>query len=344
MKVGIFNTKETPRARYIMDCLAEGMRANGDECVWIENRKHLGTLQHVDVTAQMCMVNQHRSGDPINLFRVEAWQEARRLGLRTLVLDTGFVSNQYDYIAKQKRNPVVPRFDLGDVKTFSVAERTVYYEIAYDGIKGFGDHCTAGALPLDRWKLLNRSVKPWRLRGSKILFMTQPLHGQSSQGTDVFAWYGKKFREIRAFTQMPVVVRIHPRVDKFQTSKRHTDKYRARIKEVINHKDVRWSEKICLEEDLLVARFAVAYSTSAAVAAVLEGVPVCVGSPGCMAWPMAQPDLKTASTRLCTIQRSPWLAALAYSQWNCAELRNGSAWSHYRSHATSPRKESVHVV
>lgn len=332
MKIALLNTKPTPRARYLLDCFRLGLQQHGDEGIWVNDAKDLHRLDTVDVGVQVCMPNRNHDGDPLDHFRLDAWAAMVKRNRRVLVLDTGFVKNQYDLARQMKTRP---RFHVDEPKTYSTVDKLIHYELAFDGIKGFGDHCITPNTPPDRWNRLLKQIRPWRKQGNYILVMTQPRHGQSSQDTDVLSWYASILKKISALSRAPLVARLHPRISK---QEKHSNKYKAMMREICP--GVRWSTNAALEDDLRRARLSVVYSSSAGVTSVLEGVPVLVGSPACMAWPVAEKSVELAVRKPTQYDRTEWAKSLAYSQWNAHEMRSGVAWAHYRAHALLPRKRS----
>jgi len=361
--IALLNTKHTPRARYILECFRLGAARHGDTCFWVEDAVGYPLLDKVDVGVQVCLPNKNHDSDPVDIFRLEAWERMKVAGKRSLVIDTGFLNNQYDFAVGQKRKKRLPVFDVGNPATYPNVDAHIYYELAYDGIKGFGDHCCAGAMPAERWQSLGCTMKPRRLGGSCVLLLTQPLHGQSSQGVNIFGWYDKTLVTLRRLTPLPFVARMHPRVDRLHSDARGARRYRRALdRRLPANCRPSWATNLSLTADLAQARLAVAYSTNAAVMAVIEGVPVYVGSKSGIAWPMSESDLakvlavrrpvpakaktKTARARPAPgppaktpddLRREAWLHSLAYYQWNLLEMKTGACWAHYRPYALSPR-------
>ena len=85
---------------------------------------------------------------------------------------------------------------------------------------------------------------------------------------------------------------------------------------------------ISLQADLAEAHAVVVWSSAAAVAAVIEGVPIVVEAQDCAARPMA--GTLDQIECLPTPERENWLGVLADNEWTIDELRNGTAWSHLR--------------
>lgn len=344
MRIALITTKETPRAHYFMECFQAGARQHGDTCVTVSRADDLDILRSVDCGVQVCMVNYRPGGDPIGEFRRRVWTLLGNLGKRRLVFDTGFVKNQYDYAARQLAGTAPKTFSMADPSTYAIADGEIYYELAFDGIKGLGDHCCTGSEDSGRWRTLGCKLQPWRANGKYILLLTQPLHGQSSQDVNIFAWYGATLTKVKQHARLPIMARVHPRVGggNSRTFARRLATYQSTLRKSLRAGSaVTWLKNSPLRNDLAGARLAIAYSTNAMVDAVLAGVPVYVGSPACMAWPMREANISSALAQPRRPERDAWVNALAYSQYNCAEMRAGTAWAHYRPHALKPPTSTI---
>lgn len=90
------------------------------------------------------------------------------------------------------------------------------------------------------------------------------------------------------------------------------------------------SDKVALSgslvDDLSDAWALVTWSSAAAVMALLEGVPVFVGTPDCAAFDFAGWGLRHIESPRRPHGRETWAAVLADNQWTIEELANGTAW------------------
>lgn len=341
MRVALLTTKRSARAKYLLECFAAGAKKHGDACEHVDNLKTFDAASY-DLGVFVCLPNFHHQGHrSFNAERTSAWNKLKAIKKRALVIDTGFVKNQYDYELLCRVKPDRHRFHTDAPETFAAVDDTIHYELAFEGIKGFGDHCTTSLTPADRWAKLGTIIKPWHRGGGHIALLVQPLHGQSSQGHNIYHWYSSVFRQLLAKgCRLPIVARGHPRTEDPRMVDFKTQR-RAIADRLGKGQKLTWSKDLELDAVLKDAALAIAFSTSAAVTAVLEGVPVLVGSRACMAAPVAALTAAEAleSLRLQRhVDRRLWANQLAYSQWNCAELKSGEAWAHYRPHALAPRK------
>lgn len=339
MRIALLNTKETLRARYLLESFAEGARQHGDTCYWIDKLAGLThTLAPADVGVQVCYPNKHHKNVEQAIFRQEVNIRLHAAGKRVISVDTGFVRNQSDYELKvgapNRKHEVL--FDIDKKETYEAVLRDVYYELGYDGLKGNADYCNAGSPP-DRWLKLETPLVPWRTNGQHILIIGQTLHGLSSQHVDIYEWYGQIVRKLRQHTEREIVFRHHPRIIKIRGERSRVDKDRGNLVKHLPQGLTRWgySKGWFLEDDLHDAWAAITFTSNGGVTAAIQGIPVFAGDPASMAWPVANNDL-SAIEKPGMPDRQQWAYDLAYGQFNAAELKSGEAWTHLRPHALKP--------
>lgn len=80
-----------------------------------------------------------------------------------------------------------------------------------------------------------------------------------------------------------------------------------------------------LLDNLAGAGLCVTFNSTAAVEAVLSGIPVVSTDPGAMSWPVSGHDLHGPLVRPA---REAWAWDLAWTQWTVEELASGEAWTH----------------
>lgn len=334
MRIGLIQTKETPRATMILECFRQGAARHSDQCVRVADQNQLHLLDQIDVGVQVCFVNYQHGGQPHDLFRLAVFERMQELKKRLVVIDTGFVKNQYDYELRNLSTNQAGRKGLQDDKSGPVSRtgREVYYQVGFDGLKNHADYCVR-KVGGDRWQSLGVKIQPWRKKGKHILVLGQALHGQSSQHLNILDWYSQALRELREHSKRPIVMRQHPRVTFLRSNRQRIERERKLIKEAVGAgADFSWSHNRLLEQDLYNCWAAVAFSTTAAITAVLCGVPVLVGSAASMAWDVSEHELSRIEEPALP-ERLPWARRLAYCQWNLAELASGKAWGHLRPHA-----------
>lgn len=156
-------------------------------------------------------------------------------------------------------------------------------------------------VPDDRWKRLipgnsvdrrTLSVLPWKKGGRHIVIaLPSPTYERSHDGADT--WTEETVRSLAMISDRQIVIR---------------DKETKRP----------------LQSDLEGAHCLVAHGSMAAVEAVICGCPVFVHSDSAAAL-VGLTDLKKIERPIYP-DRDPWLHSLAYSQFNEAELVDGTLW------------------
>jgi hypothetical protein len=107
------------------------------------------------------------------------------------------------------------------------------------------------------------------------------------------------------------------------TLRQHTDR-EVRVRT----KPDRWTRPISV--DLAEAWAVVVYSSSAALDALVAGIPVFVLAPFAAAYRMGTPDLTQIETPVYPDDRDPFFHSLAAQQWTLPELASGAAWRDLR--------------
>lgn len=145
--------------------------------------------------------------------------------------------------------------------------------------------------PDDRWKALKTDVRPWSVSGKHIVVAAPTPNYAAFNGCA--NWLDITKYELQHYTDRPIVFRE-------KTSTRS------------------------LQDDLKGAHALVAHGSNAAVEAVILGCPVFVDASSAAAL-VGKTDLADIETPIYP-DRQPWLNALAYNQFNEAELCNGVLW------------------
>jgi hypothetical protein len=344
MKIGLLLTKDTLRARHILECFESGARAHGDTCVWVDDYKNYrDQAAGTDVGVQVTYPNKHHGGSPQGKFRIDINEYYAKRGKRILTADTGHIRNQSDFelqVAADKGKHEV-LFDLDRVETYKHVLREIHYQVGFCGLKRYADYCWGKRPSPDRWKLLEAKgvrLQPWRTKGEHILLIGQTVNGLSSQDTNIYEWYAKTIKKIREVTDRPIVFRHHPRISKIREHGSRVSKDVAALEKAIGKaKNFSRSDpsKYLMERDLENAWAAVSYTSNAAVTAVLHGIPTITCHESNMAWEVSGHDLSEIERPACP-DRQVWTYKMAYAQWTCGEMQDGSCWAHLRPHALKP--------
>lgn len=344
MRLALLNTKETPRARYILEAIASGAGVFGDKCSWVRDVSEIDKIDQSDLGVQVCWPNRHHDHSPSAVFRLKVNDRLREQGKRVLTIDTGFVMNQVESELRQQRGQL--SFDIKNVATYPIYDSLLHYSVGFDGIKREADYCCKD-VAADRWENLKVRLFPWRTgkspraRTSPIIIIGQTKHGLSSQHVDIYRWYRDVTIRLRSKTRRTIIFRSHPRLSVIRSSKNRRKTDVSLVREAAGGlSDFRFSTKRLLVDELREAWAVVAFTSNAAVDAAIAGVPTFACDPACMAWDVSSGDIANIE-RPTYPDRKPWVHRLAYSQWTIAEMRDGTMWKRLRASAQAPRTGAV---
>lgn len=289
------NNLEKPK---ILDNFLEGVRVSGDTAI-----AHRGmNAIPCDVALIQGFVHEHGKDAPHLRLRKEASDLQKKNGKRSLIVD----SNLFLYA------------DPGNTKT--------YLRYSFDGIFPTDGFYFDQDIDPNRWKKISRdlnlNLKPYVSQGNHILVCLQRNGGWSMRGLSTIDWLENTIREIKKYSDRPIVVRAHP-----------GDKKIKRILE-IKHPNTTLSTKERLIDDLKGAWATVVYNSSPSVASLIEGVPAFLTDPTpqhSQSYLVANTDLSLLETPL-NEDRQVWVEKLAMCHWNFNELRSGEAWQFFRKY------------
>lgn len=183
-------------------------------------------------------------------------------------------------------------FYYGDHAYFGRGE---YYRVTKNALQHTGYSIVAP--DEDRFKVHGIEIKPWRQTGSHIIICPQSDSFMERHGLDPVGWRVDVMTTIRKYSDRPVKFRT-----KANTLRGHT-----------------------LAMDLVDAWAVVAFTSNAAVEAVLAGVPAfALGQ--CAASAMTLSDLKRIEDPIYPDGRDLWAWTLADNQWTLEEIRSGACW------------------
>lgn len=168
-----------------------------------------------------------------------------------------------------------------------------YFRIAVNGYQ----HDGTGAGDFGRFIRAGGTLQPWRRSGARILVCPNSHVHFPLFGRDADQWVADVVAELRE----------------------HTDR---RIQ-------VRWKKEALerpIDVDLVDAWAVVAWSSAAAIDALMAGVPAFSLAPHAAARRMGSTELADIETPLYPDDREGFFAALAANQWTLDEIRAGVAW------------------
>ena len=275
----------------------QGVNAKGD--TGIVNAEN--NLIPADVAVMQGYVHEEGKNAPHLQFRKRILDFQRANKNRTIIID----SNLFLYA------------DPGNSKG--------YLRYSYDGIfPNTGEYCYDNPNP-DRWlkikKDLNIDLKPWRTSGNHILICLQRNGGWSMKGIPVVDFFRDTVKEIRKYSDRPIVVRTHP-----------GDKKAVMYSRELKGKNISLSQRSTLVEDLKGAWASVVYNSSPSVASAIEGIPTFILDP------VHSQSTLISNTILSNIEnptmpdRLHWVQKLAQCHWNNEDLKSGAAWQHMRNY------------
>jgi len=180
---------------------------------------------------------------------------------------------------------------LNGVSGDYVPDRLRFLSVGWNGMHGRADAFPMNCPP-DRWNRLPETLKPWKSGGEYVLVCGQ--HPGDTQAPLTAIWDGICADVAQRFDT--VVYRAHPLIDRSTGP---------------------------LREWLAGAAVCVTWASSAAVEAVIEGVPTITLDAGSIAWPVTSHRLDDP---LYTGTREQWASDLAYRQWTPAEIEAGEMW------------------
>lgn len=189
-----------------------------------------------------------------------------------------------------------------------------YYQVGYDCIKGLGAYYNEG-MPSDRFEKLNVEVKDWRTPNNHVLLFGQLRFGIGSQHIDIYAFYRQSLRILNDQGFRTYYLE-HPNVcEPF----RH-EKFKTVIIQKREHK---------YDNDIGVA---LTFSSNACIDAILNGIPTIACSQLSPAFKVCSNSLEEAKKPK-VFDRKQFLADISYSQWQIAEMSDGTCWDHLRKYA-----------
>lgn len=238
------------------------------------------------------------TGGPNIALRKQIISEQQRRGYKTMCID----ASCFKYIDKESQ---YLRYSLGGP----------FYDRAE-----YANHGSSQ----DKWQEIKTALKLDLKPGSSnpsghILICMQRDGGFAMKTLDPLNWLAKKIESLRQHTARQIVIRPHPG----QYNMADFAKYRSYSRvSVIN------PEHSSLTDSLKAAHSVVLFNSSAAVAAVLAGIPVFVDDASCVAWNVANKDIARIETPN-VYERDQWLYDLSAAHWSDQESRSGVIWQKF---------------
>jgi hypothetical protein len=170
----------------------------------------------------------------------------------------------------------------------------------------------------------NMDLKPWRTNGSHILITLQRPLGWSMRGFNLMKWLENTFREIRKYSDRPIIIRWHPGDWKsYPVYEALLKQYNATISPQERH----------ITEDLVNCWALVCHNSTPSAVASIEGIPAFItDDPGyCQAGDIANLDFSKLETPIMP-DRLEWIRKLSQCHWSFDDTRSGRCWAHMRNY------------
>lgn len=293
---GVPSPKKNPQKVEILTRFIYGVNLAGDRGI-----AHSGSnMLHADVGIIQGWVHEGSADSPHLLVRKHVAENKHNR--HTVIVD----SNLFNY--KDKNHPIL------------------YLRFSMDGVfPTTGNYFWKDVDPA-RWKQISRdlglSLKDWRLQGNHILICTQRNGGWSMKGIPVLQWLDTVVREIKKYSDRPIIVRGHPgdrQVQQYLQDKPGLYKI---------------SKNLHILDDFKNAWAVITYNSTPGVAASIEGIPAFITDPvpqTSQAYPVANYDLSQIENPDFK-ERQQWIERLSMCHWNLEEARNGQSWNHIKKY------------
>lgn len=296
---GVPSSQKTSHKTELLRKFVTGVNRVGDRGIAHEGRNILSC----DTAVIQGWVHAGSRSAPHLQLRQQVAQTQSRLNKHTVIVD----SNLFNY--KNKDHPIH------------------YSRYSLDGVfPTTGNYMWDNPNPT-RWQQISRdlgiSLKDWRTNGSHILICTQRNGGWSMQGLSVPQWLDQIVKDIRKYSDRPIVVRGHPgdKLAKQYLQSKPGVYTVSRNESILNDFKNAWA--------------VITYNSTPGVAASIEGIPAFVTDPKpeiSQAYPVANIDLSKIENPEFK-DRQGWVEKLSMCHWHFGELENGSAWSHIKTYS-----------
>ena len=291
----------------------------------IPNKKNLEKIQML----QFFATGAKQCGDTIN----------NVLNHQPVVADVaviqGWIANDLSRPHLKLRNDVINQqlaqnkyVITADSNLFLYADPTNahhYLRYSFNGVfPNTGIYCDT-AINTERWNKIQQdlkiSIKDYRTAGNHILICLQRNGGWSMGTQSVVEWTTAVVKNLRQYTDRPIVVRAHP-----------GDKQSRIYLKQLQTLPVTISANKLLQDDLKGCWAVVNHNSSPVVAAAIEGYPVFVTDPErSQCRDIANTDFSLIESPH-LLERSQWVQRLAMSHWKFTEVNSGEAWAHMRQY------------
>jgi hypothetical protein len=281
--------------------------------------------QGVSAAGDHSIDNHSYNYTPSDVGVIQGWinigsKTGRHLDLRNTVIDQQIKNKKFVVVA-----------DSNLFLYSNTANPLHYLRYSFNGVfPNTGIYCDTTIDP-SRWKKissdLNISLKDYKTNGSHILLCLQRNGGWSMKDYDVQEWALATIKEIRKYSDRPIIIRGHPG-DKAAKEYLDPRSTKCRLKNLHN---VSFSDfNRSLLQDLKNAWAVVNHNSSPVVGAAIEGYPIFVTDPiRSQCKDIANIDFSKIENPLMS-DRQRWVERLSMFHWKFDELKTGECWRHMR--------------
>lgn len=204
-----------------------------------------------------------------------------------------------------------------------------YLRYSFNGIfPTTGIYCDT-KVDTSRWQQISDHtgirLEDYKKSGSNILLLLQRNGGWSLKGLDVYQWTSNTIRELRKYTDRPIVIRTHP------GDKKAKDYIKQLKRKIPSFSNITVSNiGVPLENDLQNTWAVVNHNSSAAVGPIIQGYNCFLTDPkDSQCAEVSNTDFSNIESPL-EFDRQQWLERISMFHWNFEELINGTCWKHMR--------------
>jgi hypothetical protein len=216
---------------------------------------------------------------------------------------------------KNNNKPVVV-LEVGGIK------RNLTWKMGINGINRDADFANH-VFDDKRWPLFNIKLQPWQKTGNVIVICGQ--HDTSHQWNKLPkmpVWVDQQIKEIRKYTQRPILVRPHPR-NPFELKKEY-----PAVRLVRPMKNPTTYDDTDFKKTLKSTWAIINHSSNPAMEAVFNGIPVFV-SESSLCYDVGN-HIITDIEQPAMPNRQQWANKLAYTEWTTEEIKDGVPWKRIR--------------
>jgi hypothetical protein len=251
-------------------------------------------------------------------FQINKWDHSTDVAVIWSVLWRGRMEQNKkiweDFKARGK--PVVV-LEVGGIK------RNTTWKMGINGINRDADFANQ-TFDTERWKKFGIEFQPWKQTGNVIVILGQHNNSEQWRGLpNMKKWITQQIRDIRKYTDRPILIRPHPR--------NPVEISTAEFKNIrLSHPKRDWATYDDTDfKKILKSTWAVVnHSSNPAIESVINGIPVFV-SESSLCYDVGNHGY-TDINRPAMPNREQWANKLAYTEWWTDEIREGKPWERIR--------------